>query len=296
LKRQDILFIGIALSFAAGCVFHPAVQNSTSTPPIDNTSTPTLIPLTATPIPPTPTPNCRQLPGTISAQQFDSATLGKPLKFLLYLPPCYSQSSSIKFPVLYLLHGQTFTEDQWQRLGAVQAADNLIASNLQIIPFLMVMPYEQDNLAEPYDTHFGDALVTDLVPWVDSHYPTCSDRNCRAIAGLSRGAAWAVWIGLNHPAFFAVIGAHSLPPFVGDIYRLPTWLRAIPQDSHPQIYMDSGKNDPWLPDARHFEEVLTEFHIPITFTIYDGDHSETYWQAHMQEYISQLALFLSTQK
>jgi len=58
----------------------------------------------------------------------------------------------------------------------------------------------------------------------------------------------------------------------------------------PYLFMDSGVSDPWLPDARRFEDVLTEFHVPHDFMVYPGDHSEAYWQAHMSDYIQQLAI------
>lgn len=190
---------------------------------------------------------------------------------------------------MYLLHGQTYDQSQWQRLGAINAAENLIAFSHSSVPFLIVFPYEQDNLKEPFESQFGDALARDLVPYIDSHYHTCTLRTCRAIAGLSRGAAWSVWIGLHYPALFAEIGGHSFPPFIGDLYRLPTWLRDIPQGQMPFIFLDSGQNDPWLPDTRRFEQVLSDFSVPHTFVINPGGHNEGYWQSHVPEYIQQLA-------
>lgn len=234
--------------------------------------------------------------GVVTADQMESATLGKTLSYLVYLPPCYSAAQSPGYPVMYLLHGQTFNQDQWQRLGAIDAANKLISGNSSVTPFLMVMPYEQDNLAEPYDTSYGDALANDLVPYIDAHFNTCPLRTFRAIAGLSRGAAWAVWTGLHYPQLFATIGGHSFPPFVGDLYRLPTWLREIPKDEMPYIILDSGTNDPWLPDTRRFEAVLTDFSIPHSFTVNPGDHSETYWQIHINEYVRQLSDSFKPQK
>ncbi len=49
-----------------------------------------------------------------------------PVKFSLYLPPCYEQKSSTRYPVLYLLHGQTYDNHQWIHLGLPEVADTLI--------------------------------------------------------------------------------------------------------------------------------------------------------------------------
>ena len=35
----------------------------------------------------------------------------------MYLPPCYDANRSTRYPVLYMIHGQASTEEQWERLG-----------------------------------------------------------------------------------------------------------------------------------------------------------------------------------
>lgn len=292
--KKLLPFIAVLFIFITCACAHSmqgSVNSSEPTQFIESTSLP-VIPTQVHPLP-SATPACRQSPGEISHHHIDSTILNKPLSFLVYLPPCYAQNSAKEFPVMYLLHGQTYNQDQWLRLGAVQTAESLIASDPRIHPFLLVMPFEEADLADPYETRFGDALAVDLVPWIDGQYHTCTQRTCRAIAGISRGGAWAVWTGLHYPQLFAVIAGHSFPPFGGDLYRLPTWLRQIPEGRMPDIYLDSGSSDPWLPDTRRFVAVLEQFHVPVTFSINPGDHSESYWQAHIQEYVSQLALYVS---
>ena len=44
--------------------------------------------------------------------------LPRSLPFRIYLPPCYGQPEIRDYPVLYLLHGQTYRDDQWVNLGA----------------------------------------------------------------------------------------------------------------------------------------------------------------------------------
>jgi enterochelin esterase-like enzyme len=214
-----------------------------------------------------------------------SALLSDPLAFNLYLPPCYSEHPDQSYPVLYLLHGQGFGDDQWIRLGATHAADQFISSG-QARPFLIVMPEEENStLSDPNTSHFGDALVNEMVPWIDAHYPTCNQRTCRAIGGLSRGAAWAIRLGLTHPTLFSAIGAHSLPLFVGDLYRAGTWLDNVPAGQLPQFYLDIGRSDRYLSQAKSFEQLLSDRHIVHTWQLNDGDHDEVYWSAHTPEYI-----------
>ena len=103
-------------------------------------------------------------------------------------------------------------------------------------PFLIVLPNEVNNTVAVDDTGFGNAVVNDLVPWIDQHYATCSDRMCRAIGGLSRGSGWALRLGLIHWQIFGAIGSHSISPFEGDYYLAPGWLQAITAATTAPLY------------------------------------------------------------
>jgi poly(3-hydroxybutyrate) depolymerase len=87
---------------------------------------------------PTATPlACLTQPGRVEEGVLDSF---KPAQeFRIYLPPCYDEKPDERYPVLYLLHGQTYTDDQWLRLGAVHVLDELILSG-EAQPFIIVFP------------------------------------------------------------------------------------------------------------------------------------------------------------
>ena len=107
----------------------------------------------------------------------ETVQVNLPLNVIVPDPGSMAGIPVAKRKVLYLLHGQAYTDDQWVRLGATTAADRLIA-NGDISPFLMVMPYERDWLP-PNETKFGDVLVNELVPWIDQQYRTLPDRTSR---------------------------------------------------------------------------------------------------------------------
>ncbi len=82
-------------------------------------------------------------------------------------------------------------------------------------PFLIVMP--RDRLWEqPENDPFGEVVVEKLIPLIDRNYRSLSERSYRAVGGLSRGAGWAVHLGLSHWELFGAIGGHSLPVFWSD--------------------------------------------------------------------------------
>ncbi len=206
-----------------------------------------------------------------------------PQEFRVYLPPCHDERTDRRYPVLYLLHGQTYTDDQWIRLGAVEIADQLILSG-ESVPFIIVFPDDRYwNL--PPGAGFGQRLVDEIIPHIDSTYRTLPSRNQRAIGGLSRGAGWALRLGLTRWDLFGTIGLHSLAVLQSDASEITDWLEEIPPSSPPRVFMDIGDNDPELTMAGKVESYFNDFGLPHEWHLYSGAHTEEYWRAHVEEYI-----------
>ncbi len=249
--------------------------------------TPTAIPATLTPIPsptvtPTATPlGCLTQPGRVEQGAVNETT--PPQEYIIYLPPCYNEKPDLRYPVLYLLHGQTYTDDQWVRLGAVSAADRLILGN-EAQPFIIVLPDDR-YWNVPAGPGFGQRLVEDLVPYIDQRYRTLPDRERRALGGMSRGAGWALQLGLQRWDLFGSLGLHSLAAFGDDRPFLEDRLEQIPPESWPRIFLDMGDSDQELGFNGQFEALLTQMSIPHEWHLYPGLHDEQYWSAHVEEYL-----------
>jgi enterochelin esterase-like enzyme len=150
---------------------------------------------------------------------------------------------------------------------------------------MIFMPLEEHTERDPEVSNF-DVVVTDaLLPWIDANYPTCQERACRAVGGLSRGATWAVHIGLLRPELFGSIGAHSLTPFFGDVYRLPYWLMRTSLEELPRFYLDMGEDDWFVEALAEFRAAMTENGIAFEWHPDAGTHDEAYWGSHVGEYI-----------
>ena len=243
------------------------------------------VPPEITPVPENinPTQDCRQQGGSIESESIYSESLGRDLSFWVYLPPCYSTFTDINYPVVYLLHGLYFNEDQWLRLGLAEQMDRLIA-NQEIAPFIIVLPGE--SRFEPLQTSpFADALIDELIPWIDQHYRTLAEKDHRAIGGLSRGAAWSVRLGLIHYSLFGDIGAHSLPAFDTTNGWLTARIAQIPSDGLPSFFIDVGNQDPERFSAQAFADQINEHNISNTWHLFDGGHTEDYWSAHLETYL-----------
>jgi hypothetical protein len=82
---------------------------------------------------------CREKTGSILRDEIPSVYLKEPLEFRVYLPPCFPESKERSYPLLILLHGSIFSDDQWDRLGVDETADRLITAGT-IPPLIIVMP------------------------------------------------------------------------------------------------------------------------------------------------------------
>jgi enterochelin esterase-like enzyme len=274
-----LLYLSIGL---AGCtsalaaVPTPTVVPSTSTPTLPPTAT-----FTPTPIP-TATPlGCLTQPGKVESGSLTS--IRPPQEFLIYLPPCYDQQTDQRYPVLYLLHGQTSTDTQWVNMGATSVADRLIHSG-QVAPFIMVFPDDRYwNL--PAGPGFGDRLLTMVVPYIDANYRTLADASHRALGGLSRGGGWAIHMALTEYSTFGIIGLHSPVIFDDDSAVLDRLFAAVPSNSWPHVWIDGGDRDGELGNILRFEGMLTAYEVPHEWRLYAGDHTEKYWSAHIPEYL-----------
>jgi len=225
--------------------------------------------------------SCSETSGEI--ETYEIPWKGEILTGRIYLPPCYGQDPDLEYPTLYMLHGVTETDQQWDDLGLDEWADTLILEK-EISPLIIIMPREITWIILP-ENPFGDHLITAVIPWIDGNYQTFGNRDYRAIGGMSRGGNWAIRLGLLHWGLFGSIGAHSTPLFIGDLKRVPGWVEIIPSSQTPRILMDIGEDDNNFSDAQALHEYLLGQEIPHEWRLYPGLHDEHYWRLHLEEYL-----------
>jgi enterochelin esterase family protein len=271
------------LAGLSGCLPSNGLQSAPTQTVISSTATATAtMPPSPVPATPTPTPlTCLTQPGLV--KQDVVPTTNPPQQFIVYLPPCYENSATARFPVLYLLNGLTYNQDQWVRLGAPAFADQLIHSN-EAMPFIMVFPDDRywNSAAGP---GFGNRFINDLIPYVDKNYRTLADRKNRSLGGLSWGGGWTVQLGFEHPELFGALGLHSPAVFKDNAPFVERIIQAIPQESRPKLWLDIGDSDKELTNALLLEDILTRNDYLHEFHRFAGDHTENYWSAHVEKYL-----------
>ena len=166
--------------------------------------------------------------GRVQQILFPSKSTNTSRRAFVYTPPDYDKDQAKRYPVLYLQHGWGEDETAWSNQGhANLIMDNLIAEG-KTKPFIIVMTYGMTNdtkigglrdfKIEPFQT----VLVDELIPYVDSHFSTLSDREHRAMAGLSMGGMETKTITLANLDKFSHIGLFSGGTFsMEDVNKTP---------------------------------------------------------------------------
>jgi enterochelin esterase family protein len=145
--------------------------------------------------------------GKISYQYYKSATLGTTRPLLIYTPPGFNPNGKTKYPVLYLIHGGSDTEETWTKVGQANLiADNLIAQG-KAKPMIIVMPY--GNVRPSPMPDFTKDMIRDIIPFVEANYPVVKESKGRAIAGFSVGGGQTLNIGLTNPDKFAYVCSYA---------------------------------------------------------------------------------------
>ena len=284
--REKILRIGIILVLmtlillTAGCGGAPVevgeVTPSTATAGSTRTPEPTETP--------TPAPCDRSAGGEVTRETLKSTVLGFSYTVSVYTPPCYGEEEGMRYPVLYLLHGQGMDDTFWLSLGVTGLADEMIAGGGP--SFLMIMPYEVNDYDPVEDSGFGESVLTELIPWVEENYDVCTTRECRAIGGVSRGGGWAVRLAARNFDVFGAVGAHSMGLMAGDWWQIQKHLETHTVDEYPRIWIDRGEDDYLYEDIDLFVSVLEDNDILHEFHVWPGRHEVAYWQAHVAEYLA----------
>src|SRR5438309_8237804 len=137
--------------------------------------------------------------GEIHHHFYKSGVVGDDRGFFVYTPPGYDPRGKQTYPVLYLLHGFSDDASAWTAVGRANVIlDNLIAHG-KAKPMLVVMPlgygapevlkagfgaFRDRSLTDRNFDKCREALLTEVIPRVETAYLVNKDRNSRAIAGL----------------------------------------------------------------------------------------------------------------
>jgi enterochelin esterase family protein len=255
----------------------------------------------------------QQVPhGTLRTIWVPSNLMQTPRRAFVYTPPGY-ETGGARYPVLYLLHGSGGDEDAWPTMGIANVImDNAIAQG-KAKPMIVVMPnayYDElasldlagPRTAPPPQVGSSSSgrvadrnldvqhIVADLVPFIDEHFRTLSDRENRALAGLSMGSSITAFVGLRSLDVFASIGLMSSGQFRGNNGRprgaavfdsiVPGFLDD-PERINEQLdllFFSCGTEDPRIEALAETWAELDDRGIEFVAETYPGVHEWRVWR------------------
>ena len=263
--------------------------------------------------------------GTVEQIWYPSPTLHlAQRRMYVYLPPNYRQEKAKKFPVLYLLHGAGGDEDAWSTMGrATVIMDNLIAAG-KATPMVVVMP--NGNAAQsvshgfgygptpsltqvtapapnptpvdpntlrpqrppvPYAESYPESLVKDVIPFVEKTYRVYSDKQHRAIAGLSMGGGQTVTITNNNPKLFDYIAVFSAGGRVGDP-EFEAQISEIQKNKVKLYWTGAGDVDMARTSTIALSDDLKQKGFPVTYKEIPGRHYWFLWRDFLADYATKI--------
>ncbi|HEU4892645.1 MAG TPA: alpha/beta hydrolase-fold protein [Vicinamibacterales bacterium] len=255
--------------------------------------------------PPSPWEGQNRPPGTLHHERFFSQSQQRMRGFVVYTPPGYDVTAPRRYPVLVLLAGAPGDETEWTSGGGFAEVlfDNLIAAG-RMAPAIVVM--HASDVDSRASTRRGDAnlgqfekiLVAELLPLVRQRYAVRTDVNSWAIAGLSLGGEFGMYVGLRHPELFGNIGSISgslvaggdpeegLPSMAerfGSALARPDVAR-----NYKLIWIGCGTADNVCRGSRVFAERLEAARVPHTWREYSGAHQMPVFRHELVDFVQLL--------
>ena len=218
---------------------------------------------------------------------------------LVYTPAEYEKGKK-KYPVLYLQHGMGEDETGWSKQGHMQhIMDNAIAKG-EAVPMIVVM--ESGDVKAPfrggdnrqgfssYGASFYKVMINDLIPYIDANFRTKTDRDHRAMAGLSWGGHQTFDLVMNNMDKFSYMGAFSGAIFGLDAKTAYDGKFANGEEFNKKIhylFLSCGSEENFGTDK--LAQSLRDCGVKVDFQVSPGTHHEWLtWRRGLNQFIPHL--------
>lgn len=256
-------------------------------------------------------------PPRLERHRVASPNFATPKPMVVYLPPGFESSPETPYPVLYFLHGLGNSPDDFESRGAAALTDRLIREG-RVPPVIIALPsgaisyyVNRKGGGAPYEDH----VRLEAPAYLEAHYPVSTEREGRAISGISMGGFGALKIAMRYPDEYSSASAHT--PFLmeevpegegtdrtsrmfmrvmrtlyGDPIDVAMWrannpfaLAQTAEKSLPPLMFTAASDDRYglqVP-ARSFHEELTAVEAPHVYVPFDGVHGWKSFEHHWEE-------------
>lgn len=227
--------------------------------------------------------------GTIQYINYYSNATKNTRRAKIYLPAGYTTSK--KYSVMYLLHGIGGNEDNWTTQGGSvhYIMDNLIAEG-KISPSIVVMPNctAAASGVDQYENVTNDILYN-LMPYVEKNFSVYTDREHRAISGLSMGGGQSFNIGLPNLDKFAYVGTYSVAPNTHSNETLFPDGGVKAKSMLKLFFISYGSNDSLISFGERVHNYADSKGIPNIYWILNGrGHDWSVWKPSVWNFLQLL--------
>lgn len=248
----------------------------------------------------------------IVSLRLKSGLMGREMPYRVAIPKSYKeQRTSLRFPVIYLLHGLTGSNANW--FDKTRLAEYALDHNFIIVTPEGANGWYSDSISAPNDK-YESYIVKELIPEIDKTYRTVATRDGRMIAGLSMGGYGSIKFGLKYPEMFSMVGSfsgalgaasftektignigRSIDAIFGapdsptrnanDIFRMIRGLTPESQRAVPFIYQSCGTEDFLFQNNRDFLMLMNEKKVPHEYREHPGGHDWTFWDRQVRDFL-----------
>ena len=212
----------------------------------------------------------------------------------------YGYDESKQYPVLYLLHGMNCDHKTWlEKCNAKYIVQNLVRDKdikemivVSVNSIVSVDEVAPSIFDSAYTTVFdktGEDLVYSLMPYINEHYSTLTDRNSTAIAGFSMGGRETLLTAFAYQDYFNYVGAFSPSGFGKKAVSFDTTV--------PDFKYEDGKSfDVVMLAIGNFDTMTSLFYPAIDQKLkqtgiehlsktYQGGHDPSVWRAALFDFV-----------
>lgn len=251
-----------------------------------------------------------------------SRILKQTVRYCVLLPPSYDspKTKNTKYPVLYFLHGLGDNEQTLLKSGGWELVEDLREQH-KMGDFLIVTPEAHGSFyvnSANGEVRYSDFFLREFIPYIESKFRVQHDRTSRAVSGISMGGYGALRFAFAYPQTFLSVSAESAALMTASPQQLDTAMRAgaplkqvfasvfgdpinvghwkandplVLAEKNRQaiaklaIYFNCGRDDQFQFEngAEALDRELSSEGIKHEFHLYAGDHSASYFLAHLGE-------------
>ena len=189
-----------------------------------------------------------------------------------------------------------------QETGAYAGGEVCLECHADMADTLAPTPHGKGGFGK--GPRFEDEFQRDIMPYIDSHYRTLTDRKHRAIAGLSMGGAQALTVAIARPKDFAYVGVFSSGLF--GVFTIPgrgapppAWTKGSSEwerrnaaalaDERTKkglklLWFSTGTDDFLLQVTRSTVNLFKEYGYAPVYKESGGGHTWINWRDYLSEF------------